>query len=63
MKDSLGEAGVKMSEIKGLEEALVNVPDVFESLGTTYLQEKYFRDHFHVQVSYLSFLMGRRELI
>lgn len=52
VKDSLGEAGIHMSDIKGLEEAFVDVPDVFEGLGTTYMQEKYFRDYFHVQVSY-----------
>ena len=51
VKDSLGTAGVSMSDVEGLEEAFIDVPDVFEGLQTTYLQEKYFRDNFHLQVS------------
>ena len=38
-----------MSDVNGLEEAF-DVPDVFEGLHTTYMQEKYFKDHFHLQV-------------
>ena len=51
VKDSLGNAGVNMSDINGLEEAFADVPDVFKGLHTSYLQEKYFRDHFNLHVS------------
>ena len=50
VKDSLGEAGLRMSDISGLEEAFVEVPDIFEGLHTSYLQEKYFKHHFNLQV-------------
>ena len=50
VKDSLGEAGLSMSDVSGLEEAFVEVPDIFEGLHTSYLQEKYFRDHLNLQV-------------
>ena len=51
VKDSLGNARVNMSDIDGLEDAFAEVPDVFQGLHTSYLQEKYFRDHFDVCVS------------
>ena len=51
VKDSLGNAGVNMSDIDGLEDAFAEVPDVFQGLHTSYLQEKYFRDHFDLRVS------------
>ena len=48
VKDSLGQVGVRMSDISG---SFNDVPDVFEGLHTSYLQEKYFRDHFNLYVS------------
>ena len=48
-----------MSDINGLEEAFADVPDVFNGLHTSYLQEKYFRDHFNLHVS----MIGERELV
>lgn len=51
VKDSLGQVVVRISDISGLEESFNDVPDVFEGLHTSYLQEKYFRDHFNLHVS------------
>ena len=51
VKDALGNAGMNMSDINGLEEAFADVPDVFKGLHSSYLQEKYFRDHFNLHVS------------
>lgn len=51
VKSTLGNAGICFSNIDGLDEVLMNVPDVFEGLETTYMQEKYFRDHFNLMVS------------
>lgn len=51
VKDSLGGAGLMISDIQGLEEAFSDTPDVFQGLETTYLQEKYFKDHFNLLVS------------
>ena len=50
VKDSLGNAGMSISDIDGLNEAFTNVPDVFQGLETTYMQDKYFRDHFNFLV-------------
>ena len=51
VKSTLGNAGICFSNIEGLDEVFMNVPDVFEGLETTYKQEKYFRDHFNLMVS------------
>ena len=61
VKDSLGNAGVNMSDTDGLEEAFADVPDVFQGLHTSYLQEKYFRDHFNLRVSSYNDSMTREE--
>ena len=50
VKDTLGNAGVCVADIAGLDEAFTNVQDVFQGLETTYLQEKYFRDRFNMVV-------------
>ena len=50
VKDTLGNAGVCVADIAGLDEAFANVQDVFQGLETTYLQEKYFRDRFNMVV-------------
>ena len=50
VKDALGNAGVCVADIAGLDEAFTNAQDVFQGLETTYLQEKYFRDRFNMVV-------------
>jgi hypothetical protein len=50
VKDTLGNAGVCVADIAGLDEAFTNVQDVFQGLDTTYRQEKYFRDQFKMVV-------------
>ena len=42
VKDTLGNAGVFMADIAGLDEASTNAQDVFQGLETTYLQENYY---------------------
>lgn len=50
VKESLGNAGICFSDIEGLNEAFTHVPDVFQGLDTTYMQEKYFKDNFNLLV-------------
>ena len=50
VKDTLGNAGVCVADIAGLDEAFANVQDVFQGLETTSLQGKYFRDRFNLVV-------------
>ena len=51
LSEVLGEAGICMSDIKGLDEVFNDVPCVFDGLETTYRQEKYFSEVFHCLVS------------
>ena len=50
VKDYLGEADI--SSMDGLDSLFCNIPNPFHGLETTYMQEKYFRDHFQFLVSY-----------
>ena len=50
VKDVLGNADICMSDVNGLDHVFTSIPDVFEGLDTTYKQEKYFKDHFHLLV-------------
>lgn len=53
VREALGKAGICFSDVNGLEEAFSSIPNLFESLETTYKQEKYFKEHFNFLVSSL----------
>ena len=48
VKDALGNAGVCVADVAGLDEAFTNAQDVFQGLETMYLQKKSFRDGFNM---------------
>ena len=50
VKDTLGNAGVCVADIAGLDEAFANVQDVFQGLETTYLHVEYFQNRFNTVV-------------
>ena len=51
VRAKLAESGVDPSTIDGLDSAFEDVSNPFESLETSYLQEKYFRDTLGLVVS------------
>ena len=59
VKRKLLEAGVTNAVIEDIDDAISEYPDPISGIRTAYLQEKFFKDHFHYVVSlYTKFIPG-----
>ena len=51
ISETLGNAGISMSDVDGLDDVFKNTPAIFDGLKTTHKQENYFSKEFHCLVS------------
>ena len=54
IRATLAEEGIDMESVAGLDDVFEKCIDPFDSIGTEYLQEKYYREELGLIVSYVN---------